>query len=63
MGGGRAGVKILPEKGRQGAVSGVRRTSEGGKRSCSLSEELVGAKEACFLNGAYDFLNTQPDLF
>jgi len=61
----RAGVKVLPEKGRQRAVSGVRRASEGGKRSCSPSEVLVGAKEACFLNpkaGAYGFLNTQSDL-
>jgi len=40
----RAGVKVLPEKGRQRAVSGVRRASEGGKRSCSPSEELVGEK-------------------
>jgi hypothetical protein len=44
----RAGVKVLPEKGRQRAVSGVRRASEGGKRSCSPSEELVGEKDACF---------------
>jgi hypothetical protein len=61
----RAGMKVLPEKGRQGAVSGVRRALEGGKRSCSPSKVLVGAKEACFLNpkaGAYGFLNTQPDL-
>jgi hypothetical protein len=35
----RAGVKALPEKGRQGAVSGARRTLEGGKRSCSPSKE------------------------
>jgi hypothetical protein len=34
----RAGVRILPEKGRQGAVSIARRTSEGGKRSCAPSE-------------------------
>jgi len=46
----RAGMKVLPEKGRQGAVSGVRRALEGGKRSCSPSKVLVGAKEACFLN-------------
>jgi len=44
----RAGVKVLPEKGRQRAVSGVRRASEGGKRSCSPSEELVGEKRRVF---------------
>ena len=46
----RAGVKVLPEKGRQRAVSGVRRALEGGKRSCSPSKVLVGAKVACFRN-------------
>jgi hypothetical protein len=44
----RAGMKVLPEKGRQGAVSGVRRALEGGKRSCSPSKVLAGGKEACF---------------
>jgi len=38
----RAGMKVLPEKGRQGAVSGARRTLEGGKRSCSSSKVLAG---------------------
>jgi len=62
----RAGVKDLPEKGRQRAESGARRASEGGKQSCSPSEVLTGAKEACFLNpkaGANGFLYTQPDFF
>jgi len=36
----RAGVMALPEKGRQRAVSGERRTLEGGKRSCSPSKKI-----------------------
>ena len=44
----RAEVKVLPEKGRQGAVSGVRRALEGGKRSCSPSKVLEGTKVACY---------------
>jgi hypothetical protein len=44
----RAGVKVLPEKGRQRALSGARRALEGGKRSCSPSKVLVGEKDACF---------------
>jgi hypothetical protein len=44
----RAGVNVLPEKGRQRAVSKARRASEGGKQSCSPSELLAGEKRRVF---------------
>ncbi len=40
------GRRAKREKGRQRAVSGVRGTSEGGKRSCSPSEVSMGNTRA-----------------